>query len=157
VLWDNTTRVIFTLVSAALGLVAVYMMPGRKQIAEGATGSFERTGRYAIFVVALLVIGVAGILAWEVFRYRNQDIWVALNMMVLALLGVALLAGNLWTIRTIRMAGAHVEEVEAEVIELSAEEGGQPGLIEPVPEAPPGTQPPATAPSPGADPELPRE
>lgn len=156
-LWDNTTRVVFTLTAAALGLVAVYLLPGRRQIEENMTGSFERTGKYAILVMAMLVTGVAGVLAWEVFRYKNPDMWVGLNMLVLALLGISLLAGNIWTLQRIRLAREHVEVVEAELIELSAEEGAQPGLLEPVPVAQPGSLPPALAQAPEAGHEPPKE
>jgi Co/Zn/Cd efflux system component len=121
VLWDNTTRVAFTLAAAALGLVAVHLMPGRKQIEERMTAGYDRSGKYAIFVLAFLVMGIAGVLAWEVFRYHNNDLWVGGNMLVLAVLGIGIFGGNLWTLRLVRLASEHVEVVEAEVVELSLE------------------------------------
>lgn len=134
-LWDNTTRVAFTLAAAAMGIVAVYLMPGRKQIEERMTGAFDRSGKYTIFVLAITVTGIAGVLAWEVFRYQNRDPWVGLNMLFFAILGICLLGANLWTMRMLRQAGAHVHDVEEEVIELSSEEGTQPGLLATGPQA----------------------
>jgi hypothetical protein len=141
VLWDNTTRVIFTLAAAVLGIVAVYLTPGRKQIEERMTAGYSRMGKYAIFVLAFLVMGIAGVLGWEVVRYRNRDLWVGGNMLVLAVLGIGIFGGNIWTMRLVKQAEEHVEVVEAEVVEVSAEDGTQPGqpqvVLAPRPESPP--------------------
>jgi hypothetical protein len=128
VLWDNTTRVAFTLAAAALGLVAVYLMPGRKQIEERMTGNYDRSGKYAIFILAFLVMGIAGVLGWEVFRYHNNDLWVGGNMLVLAILGIGIFGVNIRTMRLVKRAEEHVEVVEAEVVELSSEDVTLPGL-----------------------------
>jgi hypothetical protein len=128
VLWDNTTRVAFTLAAAALGLVAVYLSPGRKQIEERNIGNYDRSGRYAVFVLAFLVMGIAGVLAWEVFRYHNKDLWVGGNMLVLAILGIGIFGVNLWTLRLVKRANEQVSVVEAMVVELSQGDVTQPGL-----------------------------
>lgn len=127
-LWDNNTRFIFTLTAAVIGLIAVMMIPNRKQIEERNTGSYERTGKWLVFVISFVIIGLAGVLGWEWFRYRVQNIWVGGNLAFFTFLGVALISVNLWAIRYLKTS-VHVEVVEAEVVELSAEEGAQPGLI----------------------------
>jgi hypothetical protein len=129
VLWDNTTRFVFTLAAAVIGLVCIYLIPGPKQIEEKRTGTYSRTGKYVIFILALLVLGIAGVLAWEWFRYHIQNLWVGGNMAVLAVLGAALFGGNIWTMRLVKQAEEHGEVVDVEVIELSAEDGTQPGLL----------------------------
>jgi len=105
-------------------------MPGRKQIEERMTASYDRSGKYAIFALAFLVMAIAGVLGWEVFRYRNKDLWVGGNMVVLAVLGIGIFGGNIWTMRLVKRAGENVEVVEAEIVELSAEDGTQPGLLD---------------------------
>ena len=127
-LWDNNTRFIFTLTAAVIGLIAVMMIPDRKQIEERNTGSYERTGKWLVFVISFVIIGLAGVLGWEWFRYRVQNIWVGGNMAFFAFLGVAILAVNLWAIRYLKTS-VHVEVVEAEVVVLSAEEDAQPELF----------------------------
>lgn len=129
VLWDNTTRFVFTLAAAVVGLVAYFLFPSRQQVELKQTGSYDRKGKWALFAIAFLTLGLAGVLGWEFLRYRVQNAWVGVNLALYAALGAVVLAGNVLTMRALKHASEHVHDVEAEVIELSAENGGQPGLI----------------------------
>ena len=129
VLWDNTTRVIFTLAAAVVGLIAYLIMPGRKQIEEQRSEGYSRTGKWLVFIFAFLILGIAGVLAWELFQYKVQNLWVAGNLAIFASLGIILLAGNIWTMRYLKKSPEQVDIVDVEAIELSAEEGSTPGLL----------------------------
>jgi hypothetical protein len=129
VLWDNTTRFVFTLAAAVLGLVAYFLFPGRDQVEQKLTEFYDRRGKWALFLISFLALGLAGVLGWEFFRYRVQNAWVGVNLALYAALGAVVLAGNVLAMRAVKHAAEHVHDVEAEVVELSAENGGQPGLI----------------------------
>jgi hypothetical protein len=129
VLWDNNTRVIFTLAAAVVGLIAYLIIPGRKQIEEQRSEGYSRTGKWMVFIFAFLILGIAGVLAWELFQYKVQNLWVAGNLAIFASLGIILLAGNIWTMRYLKNSSEHVDIVDVEAIELSAEEGAAPGLL----------------------------
>ena len=153
-LWDNSTRFIFTLAAAVIGLVAYFLIPTRKQIEERAAESYKRFGKWLLFAFAFIMIGLAGVLAWEWFRYRVHDIWVGGNLVLYAVLGPALLAVNILIMRAMKSAAdrqgpAQVELVAADTIEVFAMEGTQPGLITGETPAPQLSQP--AQPSPPAD------
>ncbi len=128
-LWDNGTRFVFTLAAAILAAVAYFLFPGRAQVEQKLTGFYDRRGKWALFGMALLTLGLAGVLGWEFFRYKVQSAWVGVNLGLYAVLGAILLAGNIITMRHVKHNAEHVDIVEAEVVELSHEDGGQPGLI----------------------------
>jgi hypothetical protein len=147
VLWDNSTRFIFTLAAGIIGLIAYFLIPNRNQIGERTTGSYERTGRWLLFAFAFVLIGLAGVLAWEWFRYKVHDIWVGGNLVLYAFLGPALLVVNILTIRAVKRAAAqepasHVGVVAAEIVEVSAVEGTRPGAVQ---EEAPAVHPPNTS------------
>lgn|GEM_PF-2563216 len=129
VLWDNATRFVFTLAAAILGLVAYFLFPSRAQLEQKLTSSYEKKGKWLLFVFGFLTLGLAGVLGWEFFRYRVQNGWVGVNLAIYAVMGCAILAGNIRTMRAVRHSAEHVEIVEAEVVELSSGNGGQPGLL----------------------------
>lgn len=129
VLWDNATRFVFTLAAAVVCLLAYFLFPSRPQVEMKLTAFYDRKGKWALFVIAFLVLGLAGVLGWEFFRYRVQNTWVGVNLGLYAAIGAILLAGNVLTMRAVRHAADHVEIVEPEVVELSKGNGGQPGLI----------------------------
>jgi len=129
VLWDNTTRFVFTLAAAIIALVAYFLFPSRHQVELKLTEFYDRKGKWALLVISLLTLGLAGVLGWEFFRYNVQTAWVGVNLALYAALGAVILAGNMITMRAVKHAAEHVDIVDAEVVELSAENGGQPGLI----------------------------
>jgi len=129
VLWDNTTRFVFTLAAAVIGLVAYFLFPSRHQVELKVASFYERKGKWALFVISFLTLGLSGVLGWEFVRYNVRTAWVGVNLALYAVLGAVLLAGNIITMRAVKHATEHVDIVEAEVVELSAENGGQPGLI----------------------------
>jgi len=142
VLWDNTTRFIFTLAAAIIGLVAYYLLPSRKRIDEKDTASYDRAGKWMLFVFSFVLLGLAAVLGWEFFRYKVQNVWVGVNFGIFAVMGTFLLIGNIFTLRAVRHDALNVELVEAEVVELSAEEGDRPGLPEEKAVGPPPSGPP---------------
>lgn len=160
VLWDNSTRFIFTLAAGIIGLLAYFLIPARKQVEERMTGSYERTGRWLLFVFAFVVIGLAGVLAWEWFRYRVHDIWVGGNLVLYAILGPALLVVNILTMMAVKRAAqeaaSHVEVVAAEIVDVSAMEGTRPGAALEAPVVLPTHTAPPPDPSGKAADELPR-
>ena len=129
VLWDNTTRFVFTLAAAIIGLVAYFLFPSRHQVDLKLAGFYERRGKWALFAISFLTLGLAGVLGWEYFRYNVQTAWVSVNLALYAAMGAVMLAGNIITMRAVKHAADHVDIVDAELVELSAENGGQPGLI----------------------------
>jgi hypothetical protein len=128
VLWDNTTRFVFTLAAAVVALVAFFLFPSRHQVDMKETGSYERKGKWALFIIAFLTLALAGVLGWEFFRYKVQTAWVGVILALYASLGAVLLVGNVLTMRAVKHAAEHVQVVEAEVVVLAHENGGQPGL-----------------------------
>ena len=144
VLWDNTTRFVFTLAAAVLGLVAYFLFPSRSQLQEKLTSAYERRGRWLLFVFGFVTLGLAGVLGWELFRYKVQTGWVMVNFGLYAVLGCAILAGNIYTMRVVKHDAEHVDIVEAEVVEVQElsppgqEDGGVEPLRPPPPPAVPG-------------------
>jgi len=117
VLWDNATRFVFTLAAAIVGLVAYFLLPSRAQIEQKLTEAYDRRGKWALFASAFLTLGMAGILGWEFFRYNVQTGWVGVNMGLYAVMGVAILVGNIFTMRAVRHNAEQVEIHEVESIE----------------------------------------
>jgi hypothetical protein len=129
VLWDNTTRFVFTLAAAVATIFAYFLFPSRAQVEQKLTAAYDRTGKWALFAIALLTLGLAGVLGWEFFRYKVQTAWVGVNLALYVALGAVILAGNILTMRAVKHTAEHFDIVEAEVVELSAENGGQTGLV----------------------------
>lgn len=126
-LWDNTTRFVFTLAAAVVGLVAYILTPSRTQVDHKLTAFYERKGKWALFIIAFLTLGLAGVLSWEFFRYGVQNVWVGINLGIFATMGVAILAGNMITMRAVRHTAEHVEIVEPELVEVTGAEGAPAG------------------------------
>jgi hypothetical protein len=129
VLWDNTTRFVFTLAAAIIALVAYFLFPSRHQVDLKLTSAYGRWGKWALFAISFLTLGLAGVLGWEFARYNVRTAWVGVNLALYAALGAILLVGNIFTMRAVKHAADNVNIVEAEIVELSAENVGQPGLI----------------------------
>jgi len=117
VLWDNATRFVFTLAAAIVGLVAYYLLPSRAQIEQKLTESYDRWKKWVLFIVAFLVLALAGVLGWELFRYKVQNGWVEVNLALYSMLGVILLVANILTLRAVKNTSEQVEIVEAEMVE----------------------------------------
>jgi len=129
VLWDNTTRFVFTLAAAVIGLVAYFLFPSRHQVELKLASFYERKGKWALFAISFLTLGLAGVLGWEFVRYNVRTAWVGVNLALYVALGAVLLAGNMITMRAVKHAAEHVDIVEAEMVELLPEGGAQPGPI----------------------------
>jgi len=127
VLWDNTTRFVFTLAAAVIGLVAYFLLPSRAQIEQKLTAFYDRRGKWVLFVISFLTLGLAGILGWEFFRYNVQNGWVSVNLGLYAVLGAVILVGNIFTMRAVKHEAEHVEIVEAGMVEVLDAESVPPG------------------------------
>ena len=129
-LLDPAVRLAIALMAAVLGLIALLLLPGRASIEEGRLGAYAGRGKWAVFIIGLLVLGAATILGYEWYRFRSaRDPWVSGNVVLFALLGMALLIGNLWTMRYVKRMAGTVELVEAGAVEFVDAEGPPAGQV----------------------------
>jgi hypothetical protein len=132
VLWGESYRFVFTLIVAILGLVAWYLIPGKKAIEAGMIEKYLKSGKWLVFILAIVILAAAGLLGYEWYKVRSaRSFWVMGNLVLFSVFGIALIAGNVLTIRNLKGMAAKpegtadtivnetgAESVDAEVVEV---------------------------------------